>query len=156
MSRRFRRDCLLTVCLSLFGIASVWADTTEPNEPQVESAVVTDAPAASPLSSQDVAREVLRLQEEMGGSIVNNWNTAPVQVEPTQRAIYQPQVELPAAPAIRILRESARQLEQSAHQLESLDLYQEADMLREMATRARDHARKLRAELPKNPAVDGR
>jgi hypothetical protein len=155
MSRRFRRDCLLTVCLSLFTIASVWADTVEPTEPQTESAVVTDAPRTQEATPEEVAREVLRLQEEMGGSIVSDWNAAPVEVGPTQRAIYQPQVEQPTAPAIRILRESARQLEQSAHQLESLDLYPQADALREMAQKLRLDARKLRAETSGNPAVDG-
>jgi hypothetical protein len=156
MSRRFRRDCFLTLCLSLASIATVWADSeVAVEQAPTAPAFATDLPVAPPLSSQDVAREVLRLQEEMGGSIVTDWNTAPTQVDPTQRAIYQPQVDLPNMPAIRILRESARQLEQSAHQLESLDLYSQADALREMAQKLRLDARKLRAETQGIPAVDG-
>jgi hypothetical protein len=154
MSRRFRRDCLLTLCLSLASIATVWADSeVAVEQAPTAPAVATDLPVAPPLSSQDVAREVLRLQEEMGGSIVTDWNTAPTQVDPTQRAIYQPNVELPAAPAVQIMRESARQLEYSAHQLESLDLYSQADSLREMAHNLRLEARKLRAESTENPTL---
>jgi hypothetical protein len=145
MSRRFRRDFFLTLCLSLASIATVWADTNEPAEPPVESTVVTDDPRPPEVSPAEVAREVLRLQEEMGGSIVTDWNTAPTQVDPTQRAIYQPNIELPAAPAVQILRESARQLEQSAHQLESLDLYQQADLLRDMAAKLIKESRRLKS-----------
>jgi hypothetical protein len=154
MSARVRRDFVLTVCLFVVSMATVWADA-EPviDEAPVAAAIVTDQPAAE-LSPEDVAREVLRLQEEMGGSIVTDLDTAPdwseTQRPQLRRADWnqpRPSTRRNTTPtAVNILRETARQLEQSAHQLESLDLYPQADGLREMADSLRHDARKLRAE----------
>jgi hypothetical protein len=154
MSRRFRRDCLLTVCLSFVTIATVWADSegavhAAPTTP----AVATDLPVAPPLSSREVAREVLRLQEEMGGSITQGFEAnatweAPL-AEPTGRPQSQP---LPTESPVRALREVAWQLDQSAYLLESLDLYEQADSLRETAGKLRQDARgmkKSKSELKK-------
>ena len=157
MNARLRRDFVLTLCLFIVSMATVWADA-EPavDETPVAAAVVTDQPAAE-LSPKEVAREVLRLQEEMGGSIVTDLDTAPGWNEPPRAQLRRTGWDRPrTAPplggrrdttptAVNILRETARQLEQSAHQLESLDLYSQADALREMADRLRHDARKLRA-----------
>jgi hypothetical protein len=146
MSRRIRRDCLLTVCLSLVSIATVWADNNEPAEPLVESAIVTDAPRPPEISPEEVAREVLRLQQEMGGSIVTGfgvpatWN-APANVPTTQ---HEPNPVAGVSP-IRALREVAWQLDQSAYLLESLDLYEQADSLRETAGKLRTESRRLKS-----------
>jgi hypothetical protein len=145
MSHRFRRDCLLTVCLSLFGIASVWADTLDPAEPQVESAVATDAPPPRTITDTEVAREIVRLQEELGGSITTGfgvpatWN-APANVPSVQP---QPIADASVSP-VRALREVAWQLDQSAYWLESLDLYEQADSLRETAAILRGNAREMK------------
>ncbi len=154
MKARVRRDFVLTVCLFVVSMATVWADAEQPSkESPVAAAVVTDQPAGE-LSPEEVAREVLRLQEEMGGSIVTDLDAAPGWNEPPRAQLRRTGWDQPrtttrrgATPmAVNILRETARQLEQSAHQLESLDLYQQADSLREMANRVRGNARKLRAE----------
>lgn len=145
MSRRFRRDCLLTVCLSLFGIASVWADTVEPTEPQVESAVVTDAPRTQETTPEEVALEVLRLQEEMGGSIVSEFGTPATWNSPTNVPPNPPESSATSRVSpVHALREVAWQLDQSAYLLESLDLYQQADSLRETAGKLRNDARKMK------------
>jgi hypothetical protein len=152
MSRRIRRDCLLTVCLSLFGLASVWADTLAPAEPQVESAVVTDAPVAPQLSSRDVAREVLRLQEELGGSITTGFGEVPPWA-PSQSLPPTTQRFNSTASPIRALREVAWQLDQSAYLLESLDLYEQADSLRETAGKLRNDARGIKGTGAPNDAT---
>jgi hypothetical protein len=169
MRARVRRDFVLTICLFIVSMATVWADA-EPavDESPVAAAVVTDQPSAE-LSPEDVAREVLRLQEEMGGSIVTDLDAAPGWNEPPRAQLRrtgwdQPRPSLPRGrqrdmtpTAVNILRETARQLEQSAHQLESLDLYSQADAIREMADRLRHDARKLRAETlseQQNTAVE--
>ena len=158
MNARLRRDFALTVCLFIVSMATVWADA-EPavEESPIAAAVVTDEPATE-ISPEEVAREVLRLQEEMGGSIVTDLDTAPGWSEPPRAQLRRTGWDRPrTAPplsgwrdttptAVNVLRETARQLEQSAHQLESLDLYPHADSLREMADRLRHEARKLRAE----------
>lgn len=157
MSARARRDFVLTVCLFIVSMATVWADAEQSaNESPVAAAVVTDEPAAE-ISPEEVAREVLRLQEEMGGSIVTDLDAAPGWNVPPRAQLRrtgwdQPRPSLPRGhqrdmtpTAVNILRETARQLEQSAHQLESLDLYPQADALREMADKLRHDARKLRA-----------
>ena len=160
MNARARRDFVLTVCLFVVSMATVWADA-EPavEESPVAAAVVTDEPATE-ISPEEVAREVLRLQEEMGGSIVTDLDAAPGWNEPPRAQLRRTGWDRPrTAPlpsgwrdttptAVNILRETARQLEQSAHQLESLDLYPQADGLREMADKLRHDARKLRADAP--------
>jgi hypothetical protein len=152
MSRRIRRDFFLTLSLSLISIATVWADAevavdAAPTAP----AVATDLPVAPPLSSQDIAREVVRLQEEMGGSITQGFEAnatweAPL-AEPTGQAQSQP---LPIESPARALREVAWQLDQSAYLLEALDLYEQADSLRETAGRLRSDARGMKGGISKS------
>jgi hypothetical protein len=145
MSRRFRRDCLLTVFLSLFTIASVWADTVEPTEPQVNSAIVTDTPQTQEATPEEVAREVLRLQEEMGGSITDGFGVPATWNAPANEPTNQPQPAVTRALSpIRALREVAWQLDQSAYLLESLDLYEQADSLRVTAATLRRDAREMK------------
>jgi hypothetical protein len=55
---------------------------------------------------------------------------------------YQPATRSP----VSALRDVSWQLEQSAHLLESLDLYSQADALRETAAKLRHDARKLKAD----------
>jgi hypothetical protein len=158
MNARARRDFVLTVCLFVVSMATVWADA-EPavDETPVAAAVVTDQPAAD-LSPEEVVREVIRLQEEMGGSIVTDLDVELPQREPprtpARRSDWQDRSRTPSRDrwrdptptAVNILRETARQLEQSAHQLESLDQYQQADAIREMADKLRHEARNMKAE----------
>ncbi len=143
MSACRRHDFQILLVLMLVCSARVWADEAEnPITPKRVAVIATDAPSVP--APQDVAREVLRLQEEMGGSIVSDfqpeaaWNgppTPPPVPHPWRGALSSP---------VLALRETAWQLEQSAHLLESLDLYSQADALRETADKLRKDARKLK------------
>jgi hypothetical protein len=123
--------------------ATVWAQNSPPFASEKVAAVATDE-SVTPTPTE-VAREVLRLQEEMGGSVAAGFG-APhevVSVPPQQPP--QPWRPAPKSPVIA-LRETAWQLDQSAHMLESLDLYDQADALRETADKLRKDAREMKAE----------
>ncbi len=138
-----RHDFQILLTLMLVCSATVWADEAEiPFAAERVAAIATDSPPAP--APQDVAREVLRLQEEMGGSIVSDfatqsgWNTPP-----NPSPVPQPWRGVHNSPVLA-LRETAWQLEQSAYLLESLDLYSQADALRETADKLRIDGRKLK------------
>lgn len=65
----------------------------------------------------------------------------------------------PEQPSSKVvsLREAAWQLETTAHRLENIDLYEQADALREVANRLRRDARKMKQhiapELPLSPTA---
>ena len=101
----------------------------------------------SPQSAEEVAQEILRIQADMGGSIVE---TSPV-LNPSAPIPYIP--PSPPAPAVSnsavkkqvaTLRNAAWQLDSTAHKLEMEDLYVQADTLRKLATSLRHDARQLR------------
>jgi hypothetical protein len=123
--------------------ATIWAQDGPPFVPEKVAAVATDE-SVTPTPAE-VAREVLRLQEELGGSVASGFG-APhevVSVPPQQPP--QPWRPMPKSPVLA-LRETAWQLDQSAHVLESLDLYDQADALRETADKLRKDARGMKAE----------
>lgn len=142
-SRRYDFQILFVLLLIVSG--RVWAsEASEPVPSERVAAIATDSPVTTvPPVPEDVAREVLRLQEEMGGSVAagfgNQWSPPPAGPAPMP---YQPVTRSP----VSALRDVAWQLEQSAHLLESLDLYSQADALRETAARLRLDARKLKAD----------
>lgn len=142
-----RHDFRILLALMLVCSARVWADEAENAfAPERVAAIATDAPTSSVPAPHDVAREVLRLQEEMGGSIVSDLQTAPGwNTTPTPPPLPQPWRPTLGTPVLA-LRETAWQLEQSAYLLESLDLYSQADALRETANKLRIDARKLKAK----------
>ncbi len=150
---------LLAACSTAMGADSVEDVVVE----DIEAAVATDVPTYTPpaaevasppevvapevVAPEVVAREVMRLQEEMGGSIVSGleaapgWNTPPM---PRQKPhAWRTALDSP----VLALRQTAWQLEQSAHLLESLDLYSQADALRETADELRQDARKMKAKM---------
>lgn len=142
-----RCDFQILLALMLFCSARVWAGEVKgPINTERVAAIATDAPAPSVPAPQDVAREVLRLQEEMGGSITEGFGELPpwVPSQPFPPQLSQRPLGKAVQSPIHVLRETAWQLEQSAYLLESLDLYSQADALRETADRLRKDARKLK------------
>jgi hypothetical protein len=149
-----RHDFQVLVILLVLCSAQVWANEKLGSAATERvAAIATDGPPTTPPAPQDVAREVLRLQEEMGGSIVSDFRPEGVS---HPQANPQP-LPLPWRPAmtspVLALRETAWQLEQSAHLLESLDLYSQADTLRETADKLRRDARKLKTNGPTSPPI---
>jgi hypothetical protein len=134
---------LLVLCSAVVG-----ADEPSQPEPAKVAAVATDSPV-TPMSppAQDVAREVLRLQEELGGSITKDFGELPPQApsQPVPPQYHPHRVQGQRSP-VATLREVVWQLEQSAHLLELLDLYDQADALRNTANRLRLDARAMKAQ----------
>lgn len=124
-------------------------------------------------SAEEVARQVLELQEQMGGSIVRNraqlrgmpqfQNSQPMQqpshfnAPPDTTLLADPldvrdpfpysrrEPRDPSPPSrVVTLREAAWQLDTTAHRLENMDLYEQADALREVAGKMRRDARKMK------------
>lgn len=139
-------DFVATGLLIAFCSATLWAAEPPLAEPNRIAAVATDASPVTP-TPEDVAREVLRLQEELGGSIAAGFGELPPQA-PSQSVPpqYRPQPAPRPKSAVATLREVAWQLEQSAHLLESLDLYDQADAIRNTANRLRLDAREMKAQ----------
>lgn len=143
-------DSAIAIALVALCSATVWAEAPRQHEPQKVAAVVTDASPVTPTPA-DVAREVVRLQEEMGGSITAGFGElppwAPSQPAPPK---YMPEQKSPLV----TLREVVWQLEQAAHRLEMLDLYEQADTLRETAAILRGDARLMKKEGVKGDTAE--
>lgn len=116
--------------------ADVFVDDN-PLETNRPAAVASDL---APMPAEEVAREVLRLQQQMGGSVVTDRPNL-------QDLIHSPGPVMPTKDPINKvdeLREAAWQLDTTAHRLEKLDLYDQADALRDVANRLRHDARKMK------------
>ncbi|MEM8865498.1 MAG: hypothetical protein AAGF31_08110 [Planctomycetota bacterium] len=131
------------------------------------------ATAQQPTSSPDVAAEIMQLRQELAAEE----QASPSPVAPTddelagairQLADGPPAPTEPPTPpqplacpqhggdAIRLLRDTAFQLDTLAHQLELSDLCRQADELRAVASRLREDARRRRVgRRPKRPAELG-
>lgn len=137
-------------------------------------AMVTDAPrdtvVASDLTAEEMAREILKLQEQLGGSIVPNMEIPSQEPPQWQNQLNSPvgnalitdqepwptsRAELPTRHGqsvmerkrIEVLRESAFNLDRMAHELEQLELYGQADSVRETGHRLRQDARQLKQQM---------
>lgn len=124
--------------------ADVFVDDS-PLEKNRPAAVASDYETASePVPAKEIAREVLRMQQQMGGSVVTDrpnlqgWNPSPSPVTPETAPINKPTNK------VNELREAAWQLDTTAHRLENLDLYDQADALRDVANRLRHDAREMK------------
>lgn len=174
-------NCFVVFCLALhFGVQSSRADKQERSilDPApLPTAVASDR--AEPTAT-DVAREVLRLQQQLGGSVVDartrlkdipsssdryvptprdpvpprmrhapdttllTWPEEQAMVTDRESLVAQgPRRQLPHS-KVGLLRETALLLDTRAHHLEELDLYEQADALREVAARLRRDARTLK------------
>ena len=145
MSFNQQKSGLLTILLSLFVSGEIFVHALQADVFVDDSPIGTSGPAAvasdlGPVPAEEIAREVLRLQQQMGGSVVENrpslqgWKDSPGPVA------------LKASPGNKVceLREAAWQLDITAHRLEKLDLYDQADALRDVADRLRRDARKMK------------
>lgn len=133
------------------------AKETPQQDPLENAEVISD------LSAEELAREILMLQKQMGGSIVPTSPNAMPTPEPLGKALItdktasqgwpdQPPLyrAAPVArqlPKVEALRDAAFGLDNTAHRLEELDLYEQADALRNVATRLRHDARELKQRL---------
>ncbi|MEM8945062.1 MAG: hypothetical protein AAGD11_07755 [Planctomycetota bacterium] len=124
--------------------------------PLQESAIASD------LTPRQLAQEIKMLQQQMGGSVVEstlpphwenpsstsqalitdqppngNWSTYPA----PHRADFDHQRR-----HVDELREVAFHLDSMAHRLEKLDLYENADALRQVANRIRHDARRIKQD----------
>lgn len=105
-----------------------------------------EKPSAQPVQLQmhpeTLSPELKQIQRALGGSVVD-------QVVPPQGPSETVTVSTPAAPESRVqekidaLRDAAWQLDAAAHQLELLDLFRQADALREQARQLRLDARSM-------------
>ena len=110
----------------------------------------------------EVARQVLELQQQLGGSIIDQSQTLAKKNQHTNKKSPQATREKsksskkPKSAArtnnpnarhkkVSALRNASWQLETSAHKLENLNLYHHADNLRKLAQRLRQDARNLQA-----------
>lgn len=160
---------LLAICSGVSCLQAEEIPNVDRGPAPRDTALASDRPTPSPA---EIAREVLLIQQEMGGSVVTDraglldWDYARSPVTPTQQAprwsTHSPRT--PDAPShyrnlsaeqisishkVNELREAAWQLETTAYGLEKLDLYDQADALREVATRLRRDARVMKQGVGK-------
>ena len=153
----------LLVCL-LFATNTDQADSVST---EVESS--DEAPrreTRSPISptAEEVAQELLEIQQQLGGSIVeqspqlSEWNGAPASLGQNTSlpssvwgTLWTPPAAAGEHPPVAALRGSAWQLDMAAHRLESHDLYRQADALRKMAEQLRGDARVLKQDIATPP-----
>jgi len=120
-------------------------------------------PTVSDVEAKEVARQVLKLQEQLGGSIIgqsqmlskrntqtlSKWNRVAMPVAPKvptkQPNSFVESGRLHSAQhEVAALRKAAWQLDTASHRLEQLNLYPQADALRRLAMRLRNDARGLK------------
>ena len=114
----------------------------------VTAAVIAEQPAplSAPDSAAEVAREILEIQQQLGGSIV-----PPLPSETERRSSgNSPRQATTIESRVDQLRDTAWQLDSCAHRLECNDLYRQADSLRGLAAQLREDARKMKQEAAKS------
>lgn len=123
-----RRTATLAMLLGLVAVLTVVAQHSE-------------TPVSS-ASAEEVAREILDIQNQLGGSIVP---ASPVEL---LHAPADSPRQLSGALRTRInhLRDTAWKLDSAAHRLECVDLYGQADALRELASELRLDARSMKRD----------
>ena len=107
---------------------------------------------ANPDSSQaqqdvdEVAREILKIQQEIGGSVVDLPSAELVSpsLNTEELVISSANIGEKDQEPVTALREASLQLDLVAHRLELLDLYSQSDATRELAQRLRQDARALK------------
>lgn len=167
----------LIVLLSLVAVSGLGFDLItrhlHAKEPTPKDAAVDnlrEAEVVSDLSAEEMAREILVLQEQLGGSIVpkldmpsqepphwRNQGNSPVgnALITDQEPWHTRHAQLPARHGnsvmerkrIEVLRETAFNLDRMAHDLEQLELYGQADSVRETGHRLRHDARNLKQQM---------
>lgn len=134
-----RRTAIVAMFLGL-GVA-VFTVVAEQHEASAPSDSTAEA------STAEIAREILEIQNQLGGSIVK----APVEEDSWLSLTPSPTplASASAAAPVAALREAAWQVVVAAHHLELVDLYSQADALRELASQLRHDARNMQREAEK-------
>lgn len=139
--------CLLT---------AIYSEAADPIQHAPDGKTKVAETRLSSLPAAEVAKEIVKLQEQMGGSVVRDrpglqgWNapTVPITPEgpsaPQLRLRVQPNFASAVLNKVTALREAARELDAAAHRLEKHDLYTQADAMRELAGRFLSEARTLK------------
>jgi hypothetical protein len=125
---------VIALCV-LLAVASPAGEVTEPSKPQDAS------------ETGAVVEEILRIQEQMGGSVVGNLGaveSAPP-ASPQRKHIKARRKDSP----VLVLRRAALDLDLTAHRLEMAELYEQADAVRRQAQDLRLKARELAKGAPK-------
>ena len=101
-----------------------------------------------PTPSPEVLRDIAKIQEQLGGSIVEGSELDALAPPASESPDGLPEADSPEA--VDVLRGAVWELEKTAHKLEMANLYRHADKLRSMAAEFRQEARDLKpaAEKP--------
>lgn len=147
MTSRFGRlstVLLLSLVVLAAFVGGSAASGAEPPEDGSRYGAEKLTPTADPV---ELPAELQTIQRSLGGPSVNQFPSLRgdgVPIQSRLRAGLQERAANPARPdrdAIRALRDAAAQLDASANRLESLELYAQADAMRQLAQRMRIDAR---------------
>ena len=184
------------LCFSFVALVAIGSDRAWSNEATRTDEIKDLLEQSTELrddSAEEMAREILQLQQQLGGSIVDErlrgeplqMRSLPEAYVPPPRQLAPPDVTLLADPAfaapwpqhranhpaahqsagrhsspmhsrVRQLRQVAWELDRAAHQLEELDLYEQADAIRAVATRLRRDARLMKQRGANAPSDNSR
>lgn len=143
--------------LTLFTLGILcFAEKAQSLTEQEERGTRGSAPLAPPSESKvdpaELAAEIAEIQQHLGGSLVKEFefgksSPQPLSEQGSERlaASYGILPDPPTDPVTE-LRSAAWQLDQAAHRLELVDLYEQADQLRQTAQSLRLEARARKAE----------
>jgi hypothetical protein len=98
------------------------------------------APTAEP---PRLSPDLERIQQSLGGSVVDRFSTLRADAEKPRTALEEKLAEARKHEAIKALRQAAFELDGAANRLEGLELYQQADSLRDQAQQLRLDARRM-------------
>ena len=110
--------------------------------------LAAEQPEEPVASTEAVAREILSIQNELGGSIVSALLSEEQPVKPRVESPLRESSSM--ATCVEHLRDTAWQLDNSAHRLECQDLYRQADALRGLAASLRNDARQMKLQSTKS------
>jgi hypothetical protein len=109
-----------------------------------EPAPIAEPPRLSP--------DLERIQQSLGGSVVDRFSTLRAGAEKPRTALEEKLAEARKHEAIKALRQAAVELDGAANRLEGLELYQQADALRDQAQQLRLDARRMSGSDPTGAA----
>jgi hypothetical protein len=107
------------------------------------------APTAEP---PRLSPDLERIQQSLGGSVVDRFSTLRAGAEKPRTALEEKLAEARKHEAIKALRQAAVELDGAANRLEGLELYQQADSLRDQAQQLRLDARRMSGSNPRDGA----
>jgi hypothetical protein len=93
-----------------------------------------------------------RIQRSLGGSVVERFSTLRAEAEKPRNAVEEKLAAAKRREAVKALRQAAVELDAAANRLEGLELYQQADSLRDQAQQLRLDARHMSGGNPREAA----